>query len=160
MRDFPAEWQIDEETRVCGRCGEEVPEHWRHFQAPCRLCAVRSALARGLMAYIGLDGKPWLYEGARPGCVECDGLGWSPCQPQDLSVMRMSGPCTTCGAWAFELYDVASGGGLLEGSGRHYDDLANHDVKVGAAPLVKSLDETLTRESHQPDEDELEVAGA
>jgi hypothetical protein len=90
--------------------------------------------------------RPWMYWGARFWCDDCDGTGYLPCQPQDMSVLRRSGACQTCGAYSFVLcHATKEQHGDIEGSARHYDDQADHEVVVVGAPLVRALDETLTR---------------
>lgn len=134
------------ESFDCSRCGLTVPPYWRHFVPTCRPCAIWSVVGQALMAVSGLNGHPWLYWGARPWCGDCHGTGRLPCQPQDLSIMRRSGSCATCGAWSFVLFHATKEQhGDVEGSARHYDDEADHEVVVGAAPLVGALTETLTR---------------
>lgn len=153
LPDPPPEWRR-RDNGFCGRCDLPIPEKWRHHQPPCRRCAVRSVFAVAVLALVGMDARPWLYRVPNPDCPDCDGSGWSRCQPQDLSILRVSGACRACGAWAFEL---TGEDGRIAGSGRHYDDLADHEVEIGPAPLVRSLDETLDR---HPRPDEEEVADA
>lgn len=83
----------------CGRCDVDLPPYHRHFWPGCRACSVWSVAGQALMAAIGLNGHAWLYWGARPWCGDCRGSGFLPCVLQDLSVLRMSGACQTCGAW-------------------------------------------------------------
>lgn len=98
------------------------------------------------MAACGLDGHPWLYVGARPWCADCEGTGYTPCEPQNMSVLRQSGCCQTCGAWSFVLvHATKEQSGIVEGSARHYDDPADHEVIVGAAPLVRTMTEIVSR---------------
>lgn len=130
----------------CARCGQHIPPYWRHFWPPCRRCAVWSVAGACLMRLFGLDPSGQLYRGARPWCDDCAGTGYEPCQPQDLSVLRRSGACATCGAWSFVLvHATAEQHGDIEGSARHYDDEADHEVVVTAAPLVGALNEALDR---------------
>lgn len=130
----------------CGRCGGSVPANWRHFWPTCRACAVWSVMGQALMFAFGLNGHPWLYWGARPWCRDCNGVGYLACQPQDLSILRRSGACATCGAWSFVLmHATADERGDIEGSARHYDGETDHEVVVGTAPLMAALNETFDR---------------
>lgn len=129
--------------RSCVRCSGTIAAQHRHYWPGCRPCAIWSFLGTQLLTVLGVTGaREFLYWGARPACPECHGEGYLPCEDQDLSVLRRSGACETCGAYSFVLIDKD---GEVRGSGRHYDDVAQHDVKVGAMPLVRSLDEHLTR---------------
>lgn len=119
------EWDQD---RECSRCGGFIPAKWRHFMRPCSC------------TYMPTDRPPHAPD---PDCIACEGSGFLPCEPQDLSVLRMSGACEECGAWSSVLIGE---GGQIEGSAHHYDDVADHEVVVGSAPLMRSIDETLTRE--------------
>lgn len=133
---------------VCSRCDGVVPPYWRHFIPTCRGCAVWSVVGQSLMACFGLNGHEWLYWGVRPWCRDCHGVGFLACQPQDLSIMRRSGSCATCGAWSFVLFHATKDEhGDIEGSARHYDGEADHEVVVGAAPLTRTLTETFDRAS-------------
>lgn len=133
------------ETRECTRCQGAIPPWWRHFWPTCRGCAVWSVAGQSLMAAFGLNGHPWLYWGARPWCGDCSGTSYRQCEPQDLSIMRRSGACHECGAWSFVLFHATDQHGDIEGSARHYDGEADHEVIVGAAPLRRSLDEVFGR---------------
>lgn len=134
------------EPSTCSRCGGAVPAYWRHFWPTCRACAVWSCAGQALMRAFGLDGHPWLYWGARAWCRDCNGVGFLACQPQDLSIMRRSGACATCGAWSFVLFHATNEEhGDIDGSARHYDGDADHEVVVGAAPMVRAVSETLDR---------------
>lgn len=130
IQEMPDEWinhgAFDTE-RECGRCGDVIAAKWRHFMRPCRC------------TYLPADQGPHL---ADPECELCSGTGFLPCEPQDLSVLRMSGQCAECGAWSFKLI---ADGGYVEGSGRHYDDAADHVVVVEPSPLLRSVNETLDR---------------
>lgn len=163
-RDYSYPWssrppwqQLDWSTErpfACARCGDEVQPWHRHFWQPCRKCCVWSWAGVCLMATFGLDGKPWIYWGARPWCSDCDGSGYLPCQNQDLSIMRRLGVCQECGAYSMVLMDWAGGYGDIENSGRHVDpdDPADHEVVVVAQPLVGALTSYL--EHHREREDE------
>jgi hypothetical protein len=59
-----------------------------------------------------------------------------------MSILRKWGACEACGAWSFELLERH---GLIEGSGRHAEGVADHPVRVVATPLKRSLNEYLDR---------------
>ena len=138
---FPPEWRrrtYDYNTPgECPRCGGHVPARWRHFM---RICSC---------TYLPVDGGD---HPADPECPVCDGTGFRRCEPQDLSVLRMSGACKTCGADAFCL---VGDGGRIDGSGRHYDAALDarlpadgyHEADVGPQPLTAALGGLLDREN-------------
>lgn len=140
------EWIDDPEGFDCARCGDHIDQYWRHFWQPCRRCNVWSFAGVCLMAAFGLNGRPWMYWGARPWCDDCDGTGYLPCQPQDMSVLRRWGQCEACGkpAWVL-VHATKEQHGDIEGSARHADDQADHDVVVVAAPLVPVVGDYLDR---------------
>lgn len=122
-RPASGEW---DELRVCGRCSDIIPPCWRHFMRPCSC------------TYLPADQPP---HGPHSWCELCDGTGFLPCEPQDLSVLRSSGACETCGAWSWELVDLD---GVVPGSARHADDeVTDHEVRVVGAPLARSVTEYL-----------------
>lgn len=152
MREPP--WgpqQGDPDTdRECVRCGEVIPGYWRHYWAPCRNCNIWSLAGQALMACFGLNGHPWLYEGARPWCGDCDGTGYRPCEPQDCSTLRVSGECQSCHTGAFYLTHHEGGGRWerVPDSTKHFDPTLDddHTADFGGGPLVRVLDDYLTRE--------------
>lgn len=125
-------WPPQGVTTPCTRCGEFVPRYHRHYWPPCRDCCVWSYVGQQVLAALGLNAHEWLYWGARPYCRKCNGIGYLPCQVQDLSVMRQSGNCTVCGTWAFKLIHCTDEQkGDVEGSARHYGDGPwDHDADV------------------------------
>lgn len=94
------------------------------------------------MAAYGLDGHPWLYWGSYPECTTCDGSGYMPCRLQDLSILRRTGACETCGVTATIL--MKDGADLIE-TAQHADDQADHPVVVIPRPLVATISDTLDR---------------
>lgn len=131
------------DERTCTRCSGTIAPQHRHFWPGCSSCAIWSFLGTQVATWLGVVGaREFMYWGARPDCPTCFGEGYLPCEDQDLSILRRSGACSTCGSYSFEL---VGSDGVIEGSGRHYDDLADHPVAVRAMPLVGALDEHLTR---------------
>ena len=128
---WPISGQIDQE-RECARCGGTIPPHWRHFWEPCSC------------TYLPMGQPPHLPDLA---CQQCDGTGFLPCRPQDLSILRYSGYCSKCGEAAFKLLRAVEPVGEIEGSARHFDTrFDDHEVEeVRAGPLVKTVGDYLTR---------------
>lgn len=140
--NWPPPWPITgewDEDRECSRCGEIIPARWRHFWRPC------------VCTYTPTDRPPHL---ADPACDLCAGTGYRPCEPQDLSIVRHSGACATCGLWSSVLIHYADG--IIPGSAHHElvndEDIVeeDHEVVVVGAPLVRAVTETLDR-AHRRD---------
>lgn len=124
--------------RSCARCGEVIPAMWRHYMRPCPC------------TYHPTDRPPHAPD---PACDTCAGCGFLPCQPQDLSVLRVSGRCATCHHPAFYLVSyliVAEGPrwGEVPDSMRHYDAGRDedHPAAYESAPLADAIAGHLERE--------------
>lgn len=132
----------------CARCGGTMEPYWRHYWPPCRRCRIWSYFGVHFLGLLGLNARPWMYWGARPWCDDCGGTGWLLCEPQDLSVLRVSGACSVCNESAFKLvHATAEQHGDVEGSQRHYrtDIEFDHEAVVGSAPLVRALTDVFNR---------------
>jgi hypothetical protein len=92
-----------------------------------------------------LSARDFMYWGAQPDCSTCGGEGYLPCEDQDLSILRKSGACAVCGAYSFVLMRSIEPIGEIEGSGRHYEGVADHDVRVVPMALVDALAEHIER---------------
>lgn len=133
---WPPPWKMPEHNLsdgyTCPRCGDDVPARHRHYWEPCRC------------TYLPANQPP---HDPDPRCWRCEGSGYLPCQPQDMTFLRKWGACVTCGAWAFDLVDTRDGA-VVEDGGRHAEgDQPDHVVRTRPVPLAESITNYLsTRE--------------
>jgi hypothetical protein len=122
-----------------------MPPLWRHYWPPCRLCCEVSVVAAHVITLLGLDGRSVMYTDPLIDCPVCEGVGYMPCEPQDLSTLRRWGVCATCGDSAFDL--VNSTGADVEGSARHADPETeyDHEPTVTGGPLVSTIGDYIDR---------------
>ncbi len=133
----PAAWAATgdpDKDRECGRCGGLIPALWRHFMRPCSC------------TYEPRD-RP--SHAPDPDCFICAGCGFLPCQPQDLSVLRVSGRCSTCKHPSFYLVAATHGWAEVPDSRHHYEVELDEDHPAGyePAPLVDAIADELKRET-------------